>query len=47
MIEQTIDDILADGKLISTIIDYIYKENNNKQKQNTCPPIEIGMTKAY
>lgn len=37
----------ADGKPIISKMEYKYKENDNKQEQSTCPPIEIGMTKAY
>ena len=37
----------ADGKPIISKMEYKYKESDNKQEQNTCPPIEIGMTKAY
>lgn len=37
----------ANGKPIISKMEYKYKENDNKQEQSTCPPIEIGITKAY
>lgn len=37
----------AYGKPIMSKMEYKYKESKNKHELNTCPPIEIGYTKAY
>lgn len=37
----------ANGKPIMSKMEYKYKESKSKHELNTCPPIEIGYTKAY